>query len=337
MRPHNGSYWIHRKGENCNNLGQYFLNLSSNSKVVVEKLLRACPEISKIYMIIRQKKGMSSEQRLAKYISLPIFSIKLRLSQDEKLQAKLVAIHGDISLPNAGLAIDEQERLATEVDIILHIAANINLSPSLRDALGHNFFGTQHVLQLAQRCQNLSAFVHVSTAYAYCQQPELEEILPPMLVTPEEVSQHARIDATKDLETWVQPYLEGRPNYYTFTKALAEHLVVEQRGDIPVAIVRPSVVVSSYQEPDPGWISNFNSPAGMVVLNILGICRIFPIPSKVHNSVVPVDFLANAIIAAAWSVAKNRPTYPSIYHLSTLPVDGPNMYESMNDIRRAQK
>jgi hypothetical protein len=33
----------------------------------------------------------------------------------------------------------------------------------------------------------------------------------------------------------------NRPNTYTFTKALAEHVLVEQSGNLPVAIVRPSI------------------------------------------------------------------------------------------------
>lgn len=33
----------------------------------------------------------------------------------------------------------------------------------------------------------------------------------------------------------------GRPNTYTFTKALAEHMLLKEAGNLPVAIVRPSI------------------------------------------------------------------------------------------------
>lgn len=33
----------------------------------------------------------------------------------------------------------------------------------------------------------------------------------------------------------------SRPNTYTFTKALAEHILVTEGKDLPIAIVRPSI------------------------------------------------------------------------------------------------
>lgn len=43
--------------------------------------------------------------------------------------------------------------------------------------------------------------------------------------------------------------IEPRPNTYTFTKAIAESLIVEECGSLPCAIVRPSIVGASWQEP----------------------------------------------------------------------------------------
>ena len=39
-----------------------------------------------------------------------------------------------------------------------------------------------------------------------------------------------------------------------FTKAMGEMLLNSMRGDIPVVIIRPSVIESSIKEPLPGWI-----------------------------------------------------------------------------------
>lgn len=37
-------------------------------------------------------------------------------------------------------------------------------------------------------------------------------------------------------------YIAGdRPNTYTFTKALAEDMLIKECGNLPVAIVRPSI------------------------------------------------------------------------------------------------
>ena len=52
------------------------------------------------------------------------------------------------------------------------------------------------------------------------------------------------------------------PNTYTYTKALAEQLLERECGDIPLAIVRPSIVTAALKEPLPGWIDNLNGPTG---------------------------------------------------------------------------
>ena len=43
--------------------------------------------------------------------------------------------------------------------------------------------------------------------------------------------------------------LQGRPNTYTFTKALAENLLQEEASDLPVAIIRPSIIGAAVKEP----------------------------------------------------------------------------------------
>ena len=41
-------------------------------KVTVEKLLRSCPEISTIYVLVRPKKGKSPEERLEELVRCPV-------------------------------------------------------------------------------------------------------------------------------------------------------------------------------------------------------------------------------------------------------------------------
>ena len=55
-----------------------------------------------------------------------------------------------------------------------------------------------------------------------------------------------------DLVVSVTPKLiTPRPNTYTYTKAMAEYILAEERGALPCAIVRPSIVGASWQEPLP--------------------------------------------------------------------------------------
>jgi len=50
----------------------------------------------------------------------------------------------------------------------------------------------------------------------------------------------------------VTPKLLGNlPNTYTYTKNLAEHLLITEAEGMPVAIVRPSIVSAAWREPIP--------------------------------------------------------------------------------------
>ena len=64
----------------------------------------------------------------------------------------------------------------------------------------------------------------------------------------------------------ITPNLLGdKPNTYTYTKQLAEHLLVNEGKAMPLAIVRPSIVGASWKEPFPGWIDNYNGPSGLYI------------------------------------------------------------------------
>lgn len=43
-------------------------------KVLIEKLLRSCPDVSEIFLLMRAKKNMTIDQRVQKMITLPVSS-----------------------------------------------------------------------------------------------------------------------------------------------------------------------------------------------------------------------------------------------------------------------
>lgn len=50
--------------------------------------------------------------------------------------------------------------------------------------------------------------------------------------------------------------LETFPNTYTFTKNLAEKIIMINGTGLPIAIVRPSIIFSAVKHPFPGWIDD---------------------------------------------------------------------------------
>ena len=59
--------------------------------------------------------------------------------------------------------------------------------------------------------------------------------------------------------------MDNRPSTYHYTKALAERLLLEEGKGLPIVIIRPSIVTASWREPLPGWVDNYNGPAGFVI------------------------------------------------------------------------
>lgn len=108
-----------------------------------------------------------------------------------------------------------------------------------------------------------------------------------------------------------------RPNTYTFTKALAEHMLVHEAGNLPVAIVRPSIVLSSLKEPFPGWQDNWNGPTGIVSAVGKGVFRTMMGNTEIIADVIPVDIVINLMIVSAWQTATNKPSFPKIYNCCT--------------------
>ena len=53
------------------------------------------------------------------------------------------------------------------------------------------------------------------------------------------------------LDTLTPKLIQPRPNTYTYTKAMAERILEEDAKDLPVVIVRPSIVGATWQDPFP--------------------------------------------------------------------------------------
>ncbi|MGH9303624.1 MAG: HAD-IB family phosphatase [Acidimicrobiales bacterium] len=91
----------------------------------------------------------------------------------------------------------------------------------------------------------------------------------------------------------------GWPDAYAYTKSLGERALLESRGQLPLSFVRPSIVESALSEPRPGWIRGFRMAEPVIISYARGLLRQFPGVPEGTVDVVPVDFVAAAIIAIA--------------------------------------
>jgi len=91
----------------------------------------------------------------------------------------------------------------------------------------------------------------------------------------------------------------GFPDAYAYTKALGEMALVESAGDVPVSIVRPSIIESALAEPSPGWIRGFRMAEPVIISYARGLLKEFPGVPEGTIDVIPVDFVVAAICAVA--------------------------------------
>ena len=56
-------------------------------------------------------------------------------------------------------------------------------------------------------------------------------------------------------------------------QALGEAAIKSDAGDLPVVVIRPSIVVASWKEPVRGWIENLNGLTGTFAAAGKGILR----------------------------------------------------------------
>ena len=122
-------------------------------KVLIEKLLRSCNGINRIYILLRSKRGIGSEKRFEEFIKNKVFD-NIREKTPEVL-LKLVCIPGDIIEPNLGLDENDRKTLENNIDIVFHVAATVKFNEPLKDAANLNTFGTERVMKLCLGMTNL--------------------------------------------------------------------------------------------------------------------------------------------------------------------------------------
>jgi fatty acyl-CoA reductase len=149
-------------------------------------------------------------------------------------------------------------------------------------------------------------FVHVSTAFANCDQKYItEEVFRPP-VMPDRVMEAVDVLNDDVFALITEKMIHPRPNTYTYTKAIAEYLVFKESASLPCVIIRPSIVGCSWLEPYPGWIDNFNGATGLFQACHLGLLKTMIGKREASADLIPVDVVINMMIASAWFTGSKK-------------------------------
>lgn len=137
-------------------------------KCLVEKLLRDCPDVGDIYIIIRHKIGTEFEQRKRDYTKHIVFSHlnEHRPSAFDKIKI----VEGDLEANELGMSASDRKLIADNASIVFHSAADVRFDRPLRVAYDINIGGTKRILDFATEFKHLdvSDFPYFFCACAMC-------------------------------------------------------------------------------------------------------------------------------------------------------------------------
>jgi thioester reductase-like protein len=115
----------------------------------------------------------------------------------------------------------------------------------------------------------------------------------------------------------------GWPNTYTYTKALAEYLLLERADRLDFTIFRPAIVESAVEFPFAGWNEGFNTSGPLVYLAKTWFRHI---PARRGNplDVIPVDMVCKALLVTGAALLRGE--HGQVYQCGSsdrnfLPVD----------------
>ncbi|KAM1002508.1 hypothetical protein ACFX2I_002940 [Malus domestica] len=249
--------------------------------VFLEKILRVQPDVKKVYLLLRAPDINSARDRMHnEIIGKELFKVlreQLGAYFDSFISEKVVAIPGDVSSENLGMKDSKfREEMLNEIQIILNSAATTKFDERYDIALDVNTFGVLHVLSFAKKCLKLEMLLHVSTAYVCGERAGLiaEDLSSSLIddiinnnfelhekkLVEEKLNERKAQGASEEIITRTmkdlgieRAKLYGWPNTYVFTKAIGEIFLHHSKDNLPLVIIRPSVVTSTYKEPFPGW------------------------------------------------------------------------------------
>lgn len=191
----------------------------------------------------------------------------------QQIGKRIDVIAGDVTYPDLQLDVTAYRELTETVTHIIHAAADLRLHAPLEQMRLVNVAGTQNMLRLAgciHRHHGLQRFSHVSTAYVAGKRQGA-------------VSEDDLADAF------------GFNNAYEQSKFEAEQLVRNTHFQLPVSVFRPGMIVGHSKT---GAVKTFNTLYYPLRLYLAGHLRLIPVNPSLCVNMVPVDYVASAIVHA---------------------------------------
>lgn len=196
-----------------------------------------------------------------------------KICEDKKVPLEnFTIVRGDITQRDLGLVPEALEAIRREVTDVFHLAAIYDLAVAEDIARKVNLDGTRNVNDLVRSLPELRRYDYISTCYV------------------------AGKRKGRILETELE-HAAGFRNYYEETKYLAEVEVEKLKGELPITIFRPSVVVGDSRT---GETAKYDGIYYLILYlrRAPGLLRLVNVGNPdVRLNLVPVDFVVDGIAA----------------------------------------
>ncbi|KAH0888630.1 hypothetical protein HID58_051059 [Brassica napus] len=304
------------------------------AKVFVERVLRLQPKVRRLYLLVRASDNKAAKQRLhSEVFEKDLFRVLRKNVGDECLNAliseKVVPIPGDISLNNMGVIRDSNllQDMMQEIDIIVNSAATTR------------FDERYYIYLISYVCGERSGLI-LEKPFAMGESlngKNKVDIDAEMLLVEQKLKQLKKLgyseeetkQAMKDLGL-KRAKLYGWPNTYVFTKAMGEMLIGYCRKSMPIVIIRPTIITSTFSDPFPGWIESIKTIDSVIVSFRKGLLKCFLVDDMAVCDLIPVDMVANAMIVTAAEHSRESGSH-TIYHVGS-SYQNPVMYKQIYEI-----
>ncbi|KAK3136330.1 hypothetical protein QOZ80_5BG0431860 [Eleusine coracana subsp. coracana] len=323
------------------------------AKVLIEKILRTNADVGKIYVVTKARDTAAAMKRLQKeVVGTELFKCLQQIhgtDYNSFVERKLVPVAGDISSTNLGIVPELANEIAEQVDVIVNSAGNTNFHERYDVAMDINTLGAFRIMSFAHNFRRLKLFLHVSTAYVngerqgvalekpFClgdtisSEPGSSEYKTALLDIENEIklafNSRRHSDGSqfhkemKDLGLQ-RAKLYGWQDTYVLTKAMGEMVINSIRGEIPVVIIRPSIIESTMKEPFPGWIQGSRMVDPVVLGCGKGLIRSFLGDPDCILDVIPVDMVVNTMLATiAKHATQDLAAGMHVYHVASSTVN----------------
>jgi fatty acid CoA ligase FadD9 len=253
--------------------------------LVLELLERLPDPGGRLYCVVRAPDDAAATRRLRAAFEQADPALRERF--DRLAGDRLEVLAGDLMKPRLGLTEATFQRLAEELDLILHNGALVNHAFTYAQLFEPNVVGTAEVLRLALR-HHPKAVAYVSTVG----------------VVAGVVSDRPVAEAVRLTERWNErPVGPGYAVGYATSKWAGEVLAddYQARTGAPVTVFRPTMILTPQHSQEINATDRFvRLLTGLVTTGVAPATFYAPGGRPTYDG-LPADFIARAIVAIAFA------------------------------------